>query len=260
LTWEKVFAADGSIASKVTFLDRKLSGAEHHLPDGRVIRYQFSNGRLTHVDGQPVKSRLFDRLAQGTVDADTAEYLTRVASPDYADTRRDVLEWLGSENGIPMVVHARAATAASTPDFFPNGIDVASAIVLTARAAGCECHYHNGCIWVLPEFSDANWRDPTGVSAIQTSEGTPLAAAWRESVGGTGRQGPLEGRLDALAKKFGIAIDWTLVKPILDGADRRSLDIDTGAMEFRHALTLMLFHSDCRCEVRGEALVILPAE
>jgi len=260
LSWETIFAADGSIASKTTFLDRKLSSAEQHLPDGRVIRYQFSNGRLTHVDGQPVKSRLFNRLAQGTVDADTAKHLTRVASQEYGDTLRDVLELLGRENGIPMVVHDRAATTASRPDFFPNGIDLASAIVLTAQSAGCECDYRNGCIWVLPDIGEGNWPDPTGVSDIQPSEGTALAAAWRESVGGTGRQGPLDGRLEALAKKFGIAIDWAPIKQILDSPNRQSLDTDTGVMEFRHALTLMLFHSGCRCELRCETLVILTPE
>ena len=259
LTRETCFGIDGSVQSERALVHGKQHGeAMQCLANGGVIRYRFEHGRLTHIDGQTVESPLLDRLSQGIVDQDTARRLTRGTSPEFGDTLREVLQWYGDENGIPMVIDSCAATSAEKPDFASGAIDLASAIVMTAHAAGCECDYYNGCIWVLPGFGQ-DWTDPTGVTEIRPAAGSVLATRWNEPVGRiSGRE--LATRISKMAEKLTISIDTTRIEPPEGDPNRYVVDEDIGFMKLRHALTVILFHSRCRCELHGETLVILPQD
>ena len=203
---ETLYHPDGSVATKMEFLDGKLLCADQYLADGEIVRYRVSQGRVTDVNGEPLESLLFKRMDKGSVDAHTAKRLRRVVGQEFGDTLKDVLEWLGSESGVRVVAHEQTASVKGTI-FHPQGIDLASALVLAARGAGCQCDYRDGLVWVLPNIGDGDRIDRTLASYVQPREGTELAAAWRQSVGKTGSAGPPAKRLEALASTFGLAIE-----------------------------------------------------
>ena len=47
---------------------------------------------------------------------------------------------------------------------------------------------------------------------------------------------------------------------MLEHEDTQLQNVYTAHEELRHALTLILFHTRCRCELRDETLVILPLD
>jgi hypothetical protein len=258
---ETGYRSNGSITYKTRFSNLRLHGdAEQHLADGRVIVYRFDHGRVTHRDGLPIKCPLFDKLAGGLVDPADSQRLTSHAEPEAGDTPQEQLEALGGMWSMPVVADSAATQVWIEPPFAREQMELASLIYLIARAADCDCDYQGGCIWVLPRSADAGWHDPTGVTAIQPPAGSPLAAAWRESLKSWGKSCRLDERLSAIAGQLAIPIDTARVEPTQDNQVGYSISTDVSFLEFRHALILLLYHTRCRAKLDGETLVILPPE
>ena len=258
---ETRYLADGSIRQTTELWNDQLHGqVQQHLPDGRVMFFRFNRGRVTHQNGEPIVSPLFSKLANGRVDPQVALQLANSSTPPGGDTPQEQLEWLGRERNIPVVADGSATKTWSAPRLIYADMELASAFVIHALAENCECDYRDGCIWVLPRFSGEDWRDPTGVVEIRPPAGSPLAAAWSKPVRAWGSQGRLDERLSAIADRLAIAIDTSRVEPTEGNPHGYLVTTDIAFLPFRHALTLLLFHTRCRCDLRGETLVILPPE
>jgi hypothetical protein len=97
-----------------------------------------------------------------------------------------------------------------------------------------------------------------GVSDIQPPAGSPLANVWNEPLPFDMVQSlGLAAVLENLASEVGIAIDSRNLGEELRNSDTL-VDGDRKARKFKDVLGLILWEKQCRFELRGEALVILP--
>jgi hypothetical protein len=278
-----VVRSDGSTVYTTTWSRGQLQGdAEHHVSDGRANRYRFANGRVTHGNGRPIQSALLEKLARGEVDEDTADELgeinglIQVSTDDWPVGRivtdpQQATDWYGAPRqpweamevlGNAAIVDTAAASEWKESPFFPLGIDAASALVLMARATGCQCDYRYGCVWVTRDVEDSSWSDPTGVCELEPSAGSPLARIWQADcqIDAEFRQQPLAECLSLIAQGH-VKIDTSQI----DTADSNNnhFPVTTNVtfyLQFRHALAKMLLQAKCRCELHGENLVVLPPD
>lgn len=254
-----VYRSDGSIVYSTMWSRGELHGdAEQHVSAGRVRRYRFAHGRVTHCDGMPINDPLFEKLARGEIDAVTARALAETnQSIEVRDLPFDEFRFLNVT-----IADAQATQRWVEQPFFPLGIDTASAIVLLSRAAGCRCDYRNGCIWVTPDVGNPNWRDPTGVADIAPPPDSVLAKAWQANVlfDRTFKQRPLAECLKAVAEPLGVEIDTLHVEPSPEKPDGYPVTAWIPYLHLPRDLTKLLYQAGCRCELRGETLVILPQE
>jgi len=270
---------NGAMVYSTTWSRGKLQGeARHHLPNGTIRTYQFAHGRVTHCDGKPIASPLLLKLDLGEVDSRKVEQLTRVNRSltnrfEQWETGRNIslpqIGWNGEVRapweamellGRVDIVDANAEQW-HEPPFFPLGIEMASGLVLMARAMNCECDYRDGYVWVAPGIDDPDWRDPTGVAEIRPPLASSLSFALqtRVELDRNFRQRPLTDCLAEVTSGLDIKFDASRVEAMTRTTRSEPVGMDY-KLPLRQALTKLLLHARCRCELRGETLVILPRE
>jgi hypothetical protein len=207
------------------------------------------------------------------VDEDTAEDMADINHPLAINTEDwplgrivldvDARDWDGTPRkpweamevlGKAAIVDRKAAKQWLERPFYPIGIDAASGLVLMSRAAGCQCDYRFGCVWVTPGVEKSSWRDPTGACEIEPPAGSPLAASWRAGCRcyAMCHNRPLVECLNAIAGHHRVKIDTRQIDTAFVATS------DVSFLEIRHALAKLLLEAGCRCELDGETLVILP--
>jgi hypothetical protein len=276
-----VCRSNGSMVYTTTWSSGELHGeATHYVSDSRVNRYHFTGGRVTHVNGQPIQSPLLEKLAGGKVDAETAEEFKETNSPTNVSTggwpvgrivtSTDATDWNGRQRepweamevlGNAAIVDTGVGKQWQEPPFFPLGIDAASALVLMARAAGCQCDYRCGCVWVTRDVEEPDWRDPTGVCEIEPPAESRLAAVWRTDcrIDEEFRLRPLVDCLNIIGQLHAVQIDTSQLGST--GQNSNVFPVTANVdyyLQFRHALAKVLLQAQCRCELQGETLIILP--
>jgi hypothetical protein len=222
----------------------------------------FAAGRLTHVNGQPVKDRVFDLVQSGRLDERTAGELGKDTEIDIVEMPlKDVVEFLSDRHGIAIALEAQRLANVDLPlTGCYSGVDLASLLALLTAPNGMGCDYRYGRLCITTAEDAENWHDPTGVAEIMPPKDSALARAWNESVAIDVVSVPLADAVRKLVQRLAIEIDTTQVEapsgdsgPVLVTAWGRDLP-------FRHVLGIVLYNCGCRCKLEGEQLVILSPE
>jgi len=152
----------------------------------RKFQLVFSAGRLTHFNGQPAASRLFDRMEDASMDQRIRNELDKLTSIDAVEMPlKDCALYLSEVHGIPIALDPSLQFQAPGPDM-PiteefQGIDLCSVLTVMTAPRGLGCDYRYGSLWITTAEDTNNWRDPTGVL-----ESNHLAAACSPACGTKG--------------------------------------------------------------------------
>jgi hypothetical protein len=265
--------------------DDQLHGpCDFQWPDGQRESLTFSQGRLTAVNGQAWSSPLYDaHHRRETRDESNAidDFLySNINSPLTIDFQNvplaEAMAHLGADVPAGIIPNAGVGTAIMLDPRLPDphrpisyrrdGLDVKTALVLMLARHGLVADYHYGAVWVTTPELAGPWTDPTGIDRISPAEGSQLARVWDQKVDVTTTWStttyPGEQALaDIIAKAFGplaVSLDTTRIAPTADDPDRFPVIAHLQGIPFRHALAYLLFRANCRCELQGETLVILP--
>ncbi|HEX5103077.1 MAG TPA: hypothetical protein VFV87_04660, partial [Pirellulaceae bacterium] len=267
-----------------TWKHNQLNGpCEFLWPDGRTERMTFTQGRLTEVNGRPWPSPLYDahhrretRDESRAIDDVLYSNLNSPLTINFQDVPlSSAVAHLAADSaglipaggvGTPILLDPRLPDPHLPVTYQVDGLDVKTALVLLLARHELVADYHYGAVWVTTPELAGPWHDPTGIDKITPPEGSPLAGVWDEPVDVTttwstpiypGQQ-PLA---KVIAEAFGplmIEIDTSRLAPTTDDPGRFPVVANLQKIPFRHALAYLLFQAKCRCELRGETLVILP--
>jgi hypothetical protein len=247
-------------------------------------RMRFTHGRLTEVNGQPWSSPLFDahhrRETRGDSHAIDDNLYSNINSPitiDFQDTPLSAAAvHLSAEYPVGILPHGGVGTPILLDPRLadPNlpisgrleGMDVKTALVLLLAKHGLVADYHYGAVWITTPELAGSWPDPTGIDKITPPEGSQLAQVWDDELDVSPNwRSPFypseQGLEEKIADAFGslkIQIDTSRVAPTADDPERFPVVAYLQNIPFRHALAYLLYQAKCRCELRGETLVILP--
>ena len=242
----------------------------------RTIQLMFAEGRLTHCNGKPASSRLFDWMEDGSMDPRVRNELEKFTQLDAVEMPlQDCVLFLSDVHNISIVVDPYLVTGQTLGPDMPitdefNGIDLASVLTLMTAPRGLGCDYRYGSLWITAAEDTNDWRDPTGVTEIIPPKDSALSRAWNEPVAVDVVTVPLADVLARLAQPLNIEIDTTQIAGIrlennsTPGASARtnpmrpSVIYSTRGLPFRHILGQLLYRTGCNCRVEGDKLVILP--
>jgi hypothetical protein len=136
-------------------------------------------------------------------------------------------------------------------------LPLSTALVLLLRPHDLEATYRYGFVCITTAEDAQDWTDPTGVDRIRLPKDSEFAEAWNGSTTITLSVTSLEMLLPEIVKYVGLQIDLSS----LDQSRKDSvLTLNLNDLPIRDALAIALYHAKCRCELRGETLVILPQE
>ncbi len=258
----------GTVVARTHWKGGKLDGQSQQLglgvprELGNTPRLEFSNGRLISFDGRPVDDRLASLLADGTIDdARLVDVWHRRGASLQGD--RTVRSFIGNceaEFDMPLQIDLRDVDYEHRVIADWRELTPAACISATLASGGLTCDYRYGCLWITTPQGLAKWREPTGVSQIQPSAGSALASRWNEDVTFEMAQGLEFSRvLKNLASEFDVEIDASNLSEQLRDSDTL-VTSDGRPRRFKDLLGLLLWQKRCRCELRGQTLVILPQE
>jgi hypothetical protein len=242
----------------------KLDGPyEIEYAKGRTAQMQFSAGRLKQVNGKPAANRLFDLLESGSIEPAIANELRKETVMEFVEVPlREVINYIQDLHKIPIVLdHSLPEKSKLQPiTATHHGLDLISALTLLTASHDLGVDYRYGFIWVTTIEDAEDWRDPTGVSEVHPPKGSDLARAWNEPVAVEVVRTPLSSVLSALAQRLAIEIDTTQIAPTADNPDAFSLMANLKSPRFHNALGFVLYQTNCRCQLDGDKLIILPPD
>ena len=249
---------------RVTWRRGKLDGPyERESTKGSSFRHMFSAGRLTEINGQPARNRLYDLLESGVFDADDGRVGEELQTPtkiEFVETPLvDVVVFLQETHNLPMFLDSARVPAPPFPitaDY--KGIDLISGLTLLTSSHNLGCDYRYGMICITTAKDAEDWRDPTGVAQIEPLKGTALARAWNEPATLEAVYQPLAPQLAMLAQRLAIDIDTSQIDPTGDNPSAFSITANAKGLPFRHILGFALYQTNCRCKLDGDKLIILP--
>jgi hypothetical protein len=269
--------------------DGQLHGPwEFQWGNGPLDRMRFTQGRLTEVNGRPWSSPLYDahhrRETRDESKAIADNLYSNINSPLTIDLQNvplgSAMAGLGAENPLGFMPNSGPGTPILLDPRLPDpnlpltghwegiGIDVKTALVLLLARHGLVADYHFGSVWVTTPELAGPWPDPTGIDKIAPPEGSQLARTWEQSVDvtTTWRTPTYPGEQDlaaVIAEDFAmlpVTFDTTRIASTPDDPERFPVVAYVVKVPFQHALAYLLYQAKCRCELRGETLVILPPE
>jgi hypothetical protein len=259
---------------------------EFFWPDGSKEQMTFAQGRLTHVNGRPWKSPLFDahhrretRDESRAIDDVLYSNLNGPVSLKFQDTPLGTaMAHLGAEDpagllpsggtGTPILLDPRLPDPNLPLTCTLHSLDVKTGLVLLLARHGLVADYHYGSVWVTTPELAGPWNDPTGIDRITPPEGSQLARVWDQPVDVTTTWRtptyPGEQALAAvIAEDFAalpVTIDTSRIAPTSDDPERFPVVAYVVNVPFQHALAYLLYQAKCRCELKGEMLEILPPQ
>jgi hypothetical protein len=225
--------------------------------DGKEVNLLFAKGRLMSVNGKSAVNRLYELLREkGTIDTYTALELESLTTIDAKDMQlRDLCSVIADTHNLRVTLDGRHLLDSYEQPVTCNlsGVDLCSALTVIAAEYNLGCDYRYGIVWI-PSAADArDWHDPAGVSEIQPPKGIALARAWNEATSADPINQQLASVLAEMAQPLAIEIDSSRLLPTEFGVTAR-----IAGLSFRHALGVLLYNMQCRCELEGDKLVILP--
>ena len=230
---------------------------------GRKQQMNFSQGRLIDLNGQPVKNRLLEQLAAGSIDEPRIVKPLQNVMPvgmEFVETPlKDAIQYLQDQHDLPFVIDLRRVTDVDRPiTVTTKGIDLCTALALLSAPRDLAFEYRYGVLRLTTEESAQVERDPTGVADIRPPNGSPMAQAWNEPCAIEAIEVPLDAALQNLAQPLAISFDLSGLP-----ADSRTtpVTINLKNRPLRHVLALILDNLNLRAEARGnDTIAILPAE
>ena len=228
---------------------------------GHSLTAHFDHGRITQVNGKPWSGSLDDTLKNREIDDKVASELKRSTDTDVVEMPlKDTILYLSEKHNIPIVIDPKTIAKPDVPlTACLRGIDLQSTLAILLGLHDLACDYRYGCLWVTTPEDAATWTERTGVSAMKPSPGSDVARAWNEPVKIDVRQLSLQESLDYTSRYLALSIDTSAVPSAAD-AGRRAVTLHLSGLPFRHVLGQMLYQTNCRCQLDGDKLVILPAE
>lgn len=276
--WKRTFKPGTSWATTARYHQGLLDGTlEAQLPNG-ITSAAFVAGRLVSLNGRPVEDHLFDVLKSGVMDERTTRELKLTTDVDFVETPLfDVAEYLSDKHNLKIIADTKTLPEPDLPITAAYaGIELGSVLTLLTEPQDLACDYRYGSLWITTAEDAKNWHDPTGVSNIMPPKNSALAKAWNEPVPlveAVVERGPslvsppvgIVGRsasqiLVELEQRLNITIDNAVITPASWVRRFVTLGGSTEGLPFRHVLGQLLYFTDCRCELEGDKLVILPPE
>jgi hypothetical protein len=233
--------------------------------DGTVEELLFDRGKLTHLNGQPVKFAIFDRITEGKIASEKLLWaLQQPTRVEFVKTDiRDVVDYLSDYHESQIRVDREVKDSSATKTWPTvtvdlEGITLATALALIAEQAGLECDYRYGMPWITTREKAANWIDLTGVELLQPLKDTPLGRAWDKEIVAETFDQPLDKLITTIFSRYGISCDTTAVQS--DDPNDTKFHVRTviRRQSLKNALAFVLSQTSCRCELRGDILVIRP--
>lgn len=226
--------------------------------NGRIKgKWLFENGRLTHINDQPVTNRMFKLLQAGMLDDRTALKCRLPASYHFAATPlKNAVKLLCDSHGIFILVDSPRVPDPMTPitAVVPE-LEMASALVILTEPLGLACDYRYGCLWITTAEDAENWRDPTGVAEIKPAIDSVLHRSWNELVSVDAVNEPLAEVLSRLTQPLDIEFDTTQ----LQSTNKYLVNHQARGIAFHDLLGQLLYLTGCRCTLDGDTLVMLPS-
>lgn len=257
-------ADDGNEIARFSFTEGVVDGVCSLMHrDGLTNLWSFNRGRVTGMNGQPIESRLSALLASPSNGG--PELATALNGPaeeslagDYSLV--DFAYSLELLHGTPIEIDRHHADANTQIRNHLEGVDLFSLLTVVLAQHDLACDYRYGCLWFTATEDARDWCDPTGVDRIVPPAGSKLAAAW--NVPTFLLHDPHSDELARIAAWLEIEIDVAAVVPPALPDDKRFQVASNSrfGLPFKHELGIFLYSARCRCELRGETLVILPAE
>lgn len=256
----------------------------------QLIKLTFDNGRLTHCRGPAAAERFFDLLKTDFLDDRTRFELSQPAVVDIVDVPlKDTMSYLWGQHQIPFLLDPKLGPKIDLPlTAEHSGGDLCSALLLLTAPHNLGCDYRYGCIWVTTADDCGNWHDPTGVSEIKPPSNSLLAKVWNENVVLDAVEMPLKDAMNYFEGLLAIHIDTTRIKaaalhqmPVVRPTptalpvraplptalpknpplvDPFSVTVSLRDIPFRHVLGQMLYKNNCRCQLDGDKLILLPPD
>lgn len=190
--------------------------------------------------------------------ANALQSLTKV---EFSETRlKDAVDYLAAEQEIPLVIDPHHAHPMRVLTDELQGLELGWALEILLTPVDHACDYRYGVLWVTSAADAENWKDPTGVSDIIPPKGSQLAESWDEASEVRAVDLPLAQVIkEQLVPRLAIDVDVSAIRPGDADSDYRVTCMRVG-FEFKDVLGTVLYHARCRCELRGETLVILPQD
>ncbi|MCI0358139.1 MAG: hypothetical protein L0211_06635 [Planctomycetaceae bacterium] len=230
---------------------------------GKQRELLFAQGRLIAADGQKVEDRLGDLAASGAIDDPLmADALTELTDIEFVETPlKDAVQFLAEKHEIPILIDPWHTDPLEPLTSQLQGMQLSWAIQILMAPIDHACDYRYGCLWITSAEDVKNWKDPTGVADINPPKGSPLARAWNEPIAVSPINQPLGEVIEqGLIARLDIAVDVSQIRPHNETDPHYPVTGRFDGFPFRHGLGFFLYKAHCRCELRGETLVILPPE
>jgi hypothetical protein len=173
---------------------------------------------------------------------------------------KDVVDFLAAAHETPVLIDRQHIDETRPITIDCGGADLYSSLTMIAHEYGMACDVRYGCVWLTSPESALHWKDSTGVEALIPPGGSKLSKAWNSDASMMVNGEPFFDVIKRLAELLAVDIDTTAVAPhAKEDSDRYNVIIST-PLRYKDVLGLLLDEAHCRCELRGETLVILPAE
>ena len=263
-TWIK-FDEAGNETARVTYRYDPEQRTQEVTRDGSTVRVTFDDrGRPTEtrLNGEVVGDRLAQLQATGQIDSQRiANHLVELTEVEFVTTPvKDAFVFMSEKHEFPLVLDPLHVDPKITITEQLSEIPLSSALaVLTVpHGLACDCRY--GLLWITSAEDAKAWRDPTGVAEIQPPPGSQLARAWNSAAEIGAKEMPLAEAVANTAQRWAIELDVSAIKADGEGQATYPVTLTLKGMPFRDVLAMLLYHARCRCELRGDTLVILPPE
>jgi hypothetical protein len=258
-----LFDARGQVVLTETWQNGVLDGpCEMMRPIGPPVRFLYEAGRILSVDGRRVSDRLHELVQQHRIDSPRiAKELVAPTDLEFVETPLgEAVSYLREKHEVPIVLDPRHADSKPPLTCQLKGIPLATALEVIVAQANHACDYRYGCLWITSAEDAQDWRDPSGVTEIEPPKDSQLARSWDEPVVVRAIDQPMAAVLAKMAQPLAIEIDTRALDSSADGKTDYPVTWNSTGQPFRHVLGLLLYQTRCRCELRGETLVILPPE
>jgi hypothetical protein len=227
--------------------------------NGKRTEFVFHEGRLAEINGRP--ARLTAMLDRGDFDKDFRRGLSTVRGARLVTTPlADAIDYLMSDYELPIVLDPHHVDSKHPINFDWDGLQAATSLDLLAAENDLACDYRYGLLWLTSLADAEDWRDPTGVSEIVPPAGSQLAQSWNEPVVSNFVERALADVLQENGERLAIDLDVSAIESAPNEEPRYLMTGSFAGLPFKHGLARLLYNAHCRCELRGETLVILPAE
>ena len=257
---------NGKLLKQETFDRGLLHGLVFETSDtGRTYEYSVSHGQLDWADSRSQAHPLFRKLTAGAVDDPRIAKVLRTPYPDWATADLILDETLENPTAsfvkslkVPIVIDSKIALPTRPHGASIHNLDMSAFLFQTVQLHGAALDYRYGCIWITTPADAKDWRDPTGITEVQPPEGSRLREAWNHQLENHAPACDLSTMLAVLSKHCGGEIDASLVAE--SNVRGSPVDLKLPSLPLRHVLGIVLYQSNCRCNLEQRMLVILPPD